>query len=100
MKGTTYKSEPGISAFSARIRGRVQGVGFRYTCRNEARRLGLVGWVQNTWDGDVEVWSEGPQEKQEIFLKWLSHGPSRAQVTAVQYNPQMPTGKYQDFSIK
>ncbi|MDR1301074.1 MAG: acylphosphatase [Treponema sp.] len=87
-------------AFSARIRGRVQGVGFRYCAVHEARSLGLVGWVRNRSDGTVEIWSEGPPEKQTAFLQWLHQGPPSARVDVVQHEPRKPTGKYQNFSIK
>jgi acylphosphatase len=96
----TNNPEPAVSAFSALIRGRVQGVGFRYSCLNEARRMGLAGWVRNTRDGAVEVWSEGPREKQVAFLKWLHRGPPYAQVDSVRCTSQIPTGKYQNFSIE
>ena len=88
------------TAFFARISGRVQGVGFRYTCLNQALLLGLSGWVRNTEDGDVEVWSEGEAEKQDAFLEWLHKGPPRARVDAVDYAVQRPTNAYRDFSIR
>ncbi|MDR3343196.1 MAG: acylphosphatase [Treponema sp.] len=81
------------------IRGRVQGVGFRYSCRNEARRIGLSGWVRNTPDGDVEVWAEGSKEKQERFRAWLRQGPPGARVDSFHYEPQHPTGTYRDFFV-
>ncbi|MDR2796833.1 MAG: acylphosphatase [Treponema sp.] len=87
-------------AFSALIRGRVQGVGFRYSAIHEARRLGLSGWVRNRSDGAVEVWSEGPPEKQTSFLKWLHRGPPSARVDSLRYEPRRPTGKYSNFSIQ
>ncbi|MDR2633603.1 MAG: acylphosphatase [Treponema sp.] len=87
-------------AFSALIRGRVQGVGFRYSAIHEARRLGLSGWVRNRSDGAVEVWSEGPLEKQTPFLTWLHRGPPGARVDSLRYEPRTPTGRYQNFSIR
>jgi acylphosphatase len=87
------------AAFFARVRGRVQGVGFRYTCLHEAQLRGLLGWVRNTPDGDVEVWAEGPKEKLEIFLKWLHRGPSGARIDAVDYSPRVPSGAYKSFRI-
>ena len=87
-----------ISAFFARIEGRVQGVGFRYTCMNEGQRLGLSGWVRNTADGNVEVWAEGTGEKLETLLRWLYRGPPRARIDTVHYEPCAPTGQYQGFA--
>jgi acylphosphatase len=86
-------------AFFARIRGRVQGVGFRYTCINEARLLHISGWVRNTPDGDVEVWAEGSREKLDAFLQWLRHGPPGARVDAVDYSPHAPSGAYKNFGL-
>jgi acylphosphatase len=86
-------------AFYALISGRVQGVGFRYSCCHEARRLGLSGWVRNTINGDVEVWAEGSREKLDALLAWLRQGPPGARVDAVHYDTRRPTGKHRDFGI-
>jgi acylphosphatase len=86
-------------AFSARVLGRVQGVGFRYTCYQEARRLGLAGWVRNTASGDVEVWAEGPREKLDRFLEWLRRGPPGARVDQLHYDMTVPA-HYRDFVIE
>jgi acylphosphatase len=90
---------PDSSAFSARIEGQVQGVGFRYSCIREGRRLGLTGWVRNTPEGDVEVWAEGSPGKLEILLQWLHRGPPGARVKAVHRHDGIPTGEYQDFGL-
>jgi acylphosphatase len=90
---------PPPAAFYALVQGRVQGVGFRYTCSHEARRLALSGWVRNRPDGSVEVWAEGPREKLAQFLHWLHQGPPGARVDQVQHTPHPPTGKFQDFGI-
>ncbi|GHV80295.1 hypothetical protein AGMMS49944_20860 [Spirochaetia bacterium] len=88
-------------AFFAQIRGRVQGVGFRYTAYNEAARLGLTGWVRNTRDRDVvDVWAEGPQDNLDLFLRWLQKGPPRARVETVDVENKTPTGVYRVFSIE
>ncbi len=66
------------------MRGVVQGVGFRFSTRIEAARLGLVGHTRNLVDGSVEIEAEGgPQELAEL-LSWLeSGGPPSARVTSV-----------------
>ncbi|MDR2134707.1 MAG: acylphosphatase [Treponema sp.] len=87
-------------AFFIRISGRVQGVGFRYTCYNEARRLGICGWVRNNGNGDVEVWAEGSAEKLECFLRWLRRGPPGARVDSTDCDMRQPTGTYRDFGIE
>jgi acylphosphatase len=89
----------GTTAFSAVIKGRVQGVGFRWTAAAEAERLGLTGWVRNTVGGDVEVWAEGTKENADAFLSWLRHGPPRARVGEVHADWTTPTGCFRRFSI-
>jgi acylphosphatase len=90
---------PSLAALHATVSGRVQGVGFRYSCCLEARRLGLSGWVRNTMNGDVETWAEGNREKLEAFLSWLRQGPPGARVDQLHYDMCRPTGKYRDFGI-
>jgi acylphosphatase len=94
------RTAPEFSALSARVEGRVQGVGFRYSCIREGRRLGLTGWVRNARDGDVEVWAEGPADKLETLLQWLRRGPPGARVETVRSNPVVPTGQYPDFDLE
>jgi acylphosphatase len=90
---------PGVSAVSARLTGRVQGVGFRYSCRLEGRRLGLSGWVRNLPDDGVEVWAEGPSAKLDDFLHWLQRGPPGARVDSLSYDVHTPTGRYGEFTV-
>jgi acylphosphatase len=91
----------GTAALHVTVSGRVQGVGFRYSCHAEARRLGLRGWVRNTPEGDVEVWMESPSEKAlETMLDWLRRGPPHARVDEIRYDRVRPTGAYREFSIK
>jgi acylphosphatase len=87
------------AAFHALVYGRVQGVGFRYSCYHEARRLGLTGWVRNKPDGNVEVWAEGNKEKLDLFLQWLRRGPPGARVDQVRYDICPPAGTYRIFEI-
>jgi acylphosphatase len=88
------------AALHARVTGRVQGVGFRYSCCHEARRLGLSGWVRNNMNGDVEVWAEGTREQLDALLLWLRRGSPGARVDAVHDDMCRPTGQYRGFGIK
>ena len=84
------------TAFYARVKGKVQGVGFRYSAIREAERLKINGWVNNAANGDVEVWAEGPQEKLELFLRWLRRGPQFSRVDSVEKEDREPLG-YRGF---
>lgn len=66
-----------------RIRGRVQGVGFRAATQRAARRAGLAGWVRNRPDGSVEAVFEGPAEAVEQIVLWCRRGPPAAVVAAL-----------------
>lgn len=66
-----------------RIRGRVQGVGYRYSAVEQARRLGLVGWVRNTDGGDVELMAEGSPAALRQLLDWCRSGPPGARVSGI-----------------
>ncbi len=65
------------------VSGRVQGVFFRDSCRSQAQRLGVRGWVRNRSDGTVEVVAEGRRDDVDQLLNWCRQGPSRAQVTGI-----------------
>ncbi|ROR35081.1 acylphosphatase [Inmirania thermothiophila] len=67
-----------------RVTGRVQGVFFRATAREEAQRLGITGYARNLPDGSVEVLACGPEEALAAFRDWLRRGPPTAQVHEVR----------------
>ena len=74
------------------IRGRVQGVGYRYFVEHEARARGLEGWVRNRRDGSVEALFSGPAEAVAAMIAACCRGPSSARVEALQdeaANPDM-----------
>ncbi|MDR2490517.1 MAG: acylphosphatase [Spirochaetaceae bacterium] len=86
-------------AFTALVRGRVQGVGFRYHAQSEAVVYGVKGWVRNTAAGDVEVWAEGGEAALEGFLRQLRSGPPWARVDEVTVTWQNPRGTYKKFQV-
>lgn len=73
-----------MALLHVRIRGRVQGVGFRWFAREEARRLGLSGWVTNLPNGDVELAAGGEESSLQRLRGALAVGPSGAGVTSVE----------------
>lgn len=75
------------------MHGRVQGVGYRWSCQIEARRLGVRGWVRNDADGTVSGYFEGAQAAVDALVAWCGHGPSGSQVTRVEVQPAQPEGR-------
>lgn len=65
------------------VRGRVQGVGFRWFVRETARPLDLAGWVKNCPDGGVEVAADGSEGSIQALRAALEQGPSGAIVSSV-----------------
>jgi acylphosphatase len=81
------------------VAGRVQGVFFRDTCRSQARRAGVSGWVRNRRDGRVEAVFEGDEEAVEHLVAWCGHGPPGARVEQVEVSDEALTGE-SGFSIR
>jgi acylphosphatase len=70
-----------------RIRGTVQGVGYRWAMVEQARQLGLTGWVRNRRDGTVEAMVAGVPDGIARLVHWARRGPPAAQVTEVVVLP-------------
>ncbi|MFO7610472.1 MAG: acylphosphatase [Candidatus Krumholzibacteriia bacterium] len=81
------------------VRGRVQGVAFRWHARARARELGLVGTVRNRADGSVRMVAEGPRPALEALAAWALRGPDRARVEARELLWGEPTGAFAEFEI-
>lgn len=75
------------------VSGRVQGVFFRASTRDEARQLGLAGYASNLRDGRVEVYAEGDAEALERLEQWLRRGPPLARVESLQREAAEPEGR-------
>lgn len=85
-------------ALHLRIRGRVQGVGYRASMSREARRLGLSGWVRNRLDGSVEAAAVGDDDAVAALVEWAHRGPPSARVTEVEARPlagAIDTGEFE-----
>jgi acylphosphatase len=81
------------------IRGRVQGVGYRYFAQREATALGLPGYVRNLDDGRVEVYAAGPENKLDELAGRLHRGPRWAEVRGVEER-QAAVEDYGAFEIE
>ena len=78
---------PGEKAIQTKrylVRGRVQGVGFRWFVEREAHMLGIAGWVRNNHDGSVEVLAQGTRDQLSGLHSRLREGPRAARVDAVE----------------
>lgn len=83
-KGATQES------WRVRVRGRVQGVGFRDACARHARAQGITGWVRNRDDGSVEAMLQGPPQRLAQMCEWLRVGVPAARVDDLAITPVQP----------
>ena len=82
------------------ISGRVIGVCFRAFVQDQAKKLGLKGWVRNTEDGKVEAIFEGEKDKLGEMLKLCKNGPEASSVKSVDVHEEKHTGEFRDFEIR
>jgi acylphosphatase len=82
------------------FKGRVQGVGFRWTVVERGERFGLTGFVKNLSNGSVEVIAQGKQTDLEAFIKNLKEDPDGARIESVQQEFREMIEKYHSFTIK
>jgi acylphosphatase len=93
-----------VSVAAARVHlvvsGRVQGVFYRQSAAEEARRLGLRGWVRNLPDGRVEAEVEGERAAVEALVAWCRRGPPPAQVEGVEVAWAEARGDLGPFAVR
>jgi acylphosphatase len=82
------------------VRGRVQGVGFRWFVEREAHMLGITGWVRNNHDGSVELLAQGTRDQLSGLHSRLREGPRAARVDAVEVSEATPTAGLSSFRIQ
>ena len=82
------------------VRGRVQGVGFRWFVEREARILGVAGWVRNNANGSVEVLAQGTRDQLSGLQSRLREGPRAARVDAVEESEAPPAAGISSFRIE
>ncbi|HTT82063.1 MAG TPA: acylphosphatase [Rhizomicrobium sp.] len=86
--------EADITTLRLRIEGFVQAVGFRYFAMEEARKLGLDGWIRNRSDGTVEALASGSTKQVEAFVAVCMRGPPGARVKNVDLHPADPPAEH------
>lgn len=82
------------------VRGRVQGVGFRWFVEREAHMLGIAGWVRNNADGSVEVLAMGTRDQLSGLRSRLQQGPRAARVDNVEESESKPVAGVRTFRIE
>jgi acylphosphatase len=82
------------------VRGRVQGVGFRYSTVEQARQLGVTGWVRNRADGTVELVAQGTTAALDALAAWCEQGPRTARVSAVERTDEPAEGVFTTFETR
>jgi len=92
--------EEPVVAYHLLIRGRVQGVGFRFFAQECAESLGVSGYVKNLPDGRVEAFAQGPQALVEELVRRLRKGPPGARVDEVVAEPAHPSPAFEGFRIR
>jgi acylphosphatase len=99
---TPERPAPAVAAqrLDAIVRGRVQGVGFRYFVLREAMDMGLNGWVANGLDGTVRCVAEGDRATLEALLQLLEAGPPSARIDRVDATWGPATGSFRSFEIR
>jgi acylphosphatase len=93
-------SDKPIEARRFIVRGRVQGVGFRWFVEREAHLLGIAGWVRNNHDGSVEILAQGTRDQLSGLHSRLREGPRAARVDAVEVSEARPVNGPSSFRIE
>jgi len=84
--------------FEVHLSGKVQGIGFRYSAKEEADRLGIYGYARNLRGGSVVIELEGQISNVNQFMKWLESSPGLSEVKESQVNEGEVKG-YREFQI-
>jgi acylphosphatase len=95
-----HSAEKSVTARRFVVRGRVQGVGFRWFVEHEAHALGIAGWVRNNFDGSVEVLAMGTREQLSSLRSRLQQGPRAARVDVVEESDAQPVTGLNTFRIE
>ena len=83
-----------------KVRGRVQGVGFRAYVQQAGAQIGVTGWVRNVGWNEVEAVAEGPKAKIELFVEAVKRGPSVSRVDESEVGWETPSGEFRSFEMR
>src|SRR5208282_1777444 len=93
-------TEKAVEARRFVVRGRVQGVGFRWFVEREAHILGVAGWVRNNANGSVEIMAQGTRDQLSGLRSRLRQGPRAARVDDVEESEAGPATGITSFRIE
>ena len=93
-------NDEGKTSVRLLIKGKVQGVYFRFNMQEVAKINHVVGWVRNLPDGNVEALIEGKKEDVNLVVEWSKVGPENARVDDVEMDYGQYMGNYNDFIIR
>ena len=96
MSSSRIERKPSVNII---IKGKVQGVSFRYFTLKQAQELNIVGWVRNKPNGTVEVVAQGDNINLELFIKKLKQGSSFSKVDDVMLDWEHEEKDYENFTI-
>lgn len=82
------------------VKGRVQGVGYRYFAAQKAAEMGITGWVKNAVDGSVIIIAQGMVEEIETYIDYLYIGPTRSRVDQISKVKFNTLSDFNNFSVK
>ena len=85
--------------FNIKVKGRVQGVGFRNATKSKAMQLGVTGFVKNQVDGSVYIEAEASDDTLQQFFDWCHYGPSLSKVISVEIE-EGKMNNFQNFTTK
>lgn len=86
-----------IETYTVKIKGTVQGVGFRHAAVRRAHALQVCGWIVNNEDGSVQAVVQGPANQVDLMLAFLRHGPPHAKVSEFIANEGYSERQYDRF---
>lgn len=82
------------------IEGRLQGMNFRYHTQQQAKKLGVTGFIRTLSDGRIEIEAQGDEDQVTKMLAWCQQEPQSAHIKTILYRYDEPTERYSDFIVR